>query len=427
MERFLSLGGKEILLKAIIQSIPVYAMAVFKIPKQLCKEINDVMPGFWWGDTEEKRRMHWFAWWRMCIPKKVGGMGFRDLHTFNMTMLAKQSWRLLSNPDSLCARVLRAKYYPDGNLLKAGPKKGSSFTWQSIVAGLQTFKRGHIWRIGDGTKVKIWEDHWVPTSPNRRVFSTRGQCLLQTVDELIDPMSGTWDEALIRANLIPVDAERILRIPLSDQLSEDFVAWHHTKTFCFSVRSAYHIEWNHQFGAKIRRSDGQGSAQVNPVWEKLWKLSVPSKVQIFLWKALHGAVPGRAILAARHIHVPAECPVCHQGAEDIMHLLFTCSRAREVWSALGLKEIINQSLATDRSGSVVLKDLICLPKQKSPILGQLGLQESIAVAYWYIWWQRCEIVKDVSVTTPTRTTFAIIALTATTSEKAMRRDAHGIL
>lgn len=44
-----------------------------------------------------------------------------------------------------------------------------------------------------------------------------------------------------------------------------------------------------------------GTVQVNPVWDKLWKLSVPSKVQIFLWKALHGAVPGRAVLAARHI------------------------------------------------------------------------------------------------------------------------------
>ena len=108
-ERFLSLGGKEIFLKAIIQAIPVFAMGVFKIPKQLCKEIHDAMSRFWWRDTEEKNRMHWFAWWRMYNPKNIGGMGFRDLHSFNLAMLAKQSMRLLSNPDSLCAQVLRAK------------------------------------------------------------------------------------------------------------------------------------------------------------------------------------------------------------------------------------------------------------------------------------------------------------------------------
>jgi hypothetical protein len=127
-------------------------MGIFKLPKQLCKEINDAMSSFWWGDTEEKKKMHWFTWWRMCIPKNIGGMGFRDLHSFNLAMLAKQCWRLISNPESLCAQVLRAKYYPHGNLLMAGPKSNSSFTWQSIIAGLQTFKRGHIWRIGSGAK-----------------------------------------------------------------------------------------------------------------------------------------------------------------------------------------------------------------------------------------------------------------------------------
>jgi hypothetical protein len=57
-ERFLSVGGKEILLKAIIQSILVFAMAIFQIPKQLCKEMIDAMDSFWWIDMDEQRKMH---------------------------------------------------------------------------------------------------------------------------------------------------------------------------------------------------------------------------------------------------------------------------------------------------------------------------------------------------------------------------------
>jgi hypothetical protein len=49
--------------------------------------------------------------------------------------LAKQVWRILE------ARVIRAKYFSNGDLLNAQMKKGSFFTWQSIWSGIQTFKK----------------------------------------------------------------------------------------------------------------------------------------------------------------------------------------------------------------------------------------------------------------------------------------------
>ena len=104
-------------------------MSVFNTPKNICKAICDAIARYWWGDTQEKKKIHSKAWWKMCIPKKEGGMGFRDLHCFNKAMLAKQCWRLLSDPDSLCAQLLRAKYYSDGDLMNASLKKGSSYTW----------------------------------------------------------------------------------------------------------------------------------------------------------------------------------------------------------------------------------------------------------------------------------------------------------
>lgn len=109
----------------VAQSIPVFAMSVFKLPKGVCKDITDVIAKFWWGDDENTKRMHRWAWWKLCFPKKDGGMGFHDLHSFNLAILAKQVWRLIDEPESLCARVLRAKYYPSGDILKAGPKKRS--------------------------------------------------------------------------------------------------------------------------------------------------------------------------------------------------------------------------------------------------------------------------------------------------------------
>jgi hypothetical protein len=61
-EKLLSTGGKEILLKAVAQAIPAYAMSVFSLPKQICKEICNAIARFWWGDTASRRKMHWMAW-----------------------------------------------------------------------------------------------------------------------------------------------------------------------------------------------------------------------------------------------------------------------------------------------------------------------------------------------------------------------------
>jgi hypothetical protein len=239
----------------------------------------DAIAKFWWGDNENSNKMHLFAWWKLCYPKNEWGMGFRDFHSFNLAMLAKQIWILIDKPNSLCARVLQAKYYPQGNILQAGPKAGSSFTWQSLLAGLATSKRGFIWRVGNGEDIKIWSDPWIPSSPNMRVTSQQGNTILTKVCQLIDPITGQWDVELINSIFNVVDANRICRIPLNTKGFNDFISWSLTKHEYFTVRSAYHIQWRHQFGHNDARLALPGASTLNLVWRNLWKLDIPGKVK----------------------------------------------------------------------------------------------------------------------------------------------------
>ncbi|KAK3225459.1 hypothetical protein Dsin_005321 [Dipteronia sinensis] len=110
-EKLLSVGGKDTLIKAVIQSIPTYAMGIFRLPKGLIKEIQRLCARFWWGGTDENRKIHWCAWDRLCSAKSEGGLGFRNLETFNRALFANQGWRILKNPNSLAAKTLKGCYF----------------------------------------------------------------------------------------------------------------------------------------------------------------------------------------------------------------------------------------------------------------------------------------------------------------------------
>jgi hypothetical protein len=93
--KFLSQAEKEILLKAVIQAIPTYSMSVLKLPHGLCKELHGLIQNFWWGHKsnitkkKKKKKIHWIFLERMGFSKTQGGLGFRDLITFNQVLFTK--------------------------------------------------------------------------------------------------------------------------------------------------------------------------------------------------------------------------------------------------------------------------------------------------------------------------------------------------
>lgn len=191
-ERLLSRAGKEILIKAVAQAIPVFAMGCFDIRKEMCNQISSIIARYWWNNQGKETSMHWVGWEKFVAPKEEGGLGFRDLHSFNLARLSKQGWRLLQHPESLCARILKAKYFPNTGVLDAKARDGCSYTWRSILLGVETLKHGIIWRVGNGQKINIWTDPWLPKEINRRPLTPKGSNPLSSVEELIDPINSSY-------------------------------------------------------------------------------------------------------------------------------------------------------------------------------------------------------------------------------------------
>ena len=152
-------------------------------------------------------------------------MGFKDLHIFNMAMLARQGWRLLQNPDSLCCSVLKALYYPNGSILDAVPKPGISYSWRSILRGVELLKDGVIWRVGSGEDIDAFSDPWIPRGTTRRPCTPQPNNVTMKVADLIDQDTMTWNIELVREIFHPDDVKEILSIPLRADM-EDWLAWH---------------------------------------------------------------------------------------------------------------------------------------------------------------------------------------------------------
>jgi hypothetical protein len=99
-------------------------------------------------------------------------------------------------------------------------------------------------------------------------------------------------------------------------------------------------------------------------------------------------LPFKCIMANRHVGTSSECPICHQGPEHILHLIFQCPTARELWMTLGIHEMIDQAMIVDRTRSAVLEEIFCRNSTLMMGFNDIGLKEVVAITSWYIWWVR---------------------------------------
>jgi len=299
LEQCLSSGGKEVLIKSVTQAIPTFSMSCFKLPRGLCQHINGLLRNFWWGSKDGKRRTCWVAWDEMIKPKCMGGLGFRDIELFNLALLAKQAWRILTEESSLSARIIKAVYFPNVDFLDANLGSSPSRIWRSILDGREVLERGLIRRIRTGESTHIWQMNWIPRENSLRPFRRDLTDPPQMVSELIDHTMASWDVQKLHAVFCPSDVEAILNIPLCTRRQGDFWAWHHEKRGIFSVRSAYRMLAINKERPIAYLENIAGRSDLRSEeneWMSVWQVKVPSKIHVFLWRLAHHSLLSRNVL-----------------------------------------------------------------------------------------------------------------------------------
>ncbi|XP_042494957.1 uncharacterized protein LOC122074163 [Macadamia integrifolia] len=85
----LSYVGHETLIKSMIQPSQNYVANHFKLPQALHNRSRKDIAHFFWGSSEESRKVHWLSWSKLSQSKENGGLGLRDPATHNKALLSK--------------------------------------------------------------------------------------------------------------------------------------------------------------------------------------------------------------------------------------------------------------------------------------------------------------------------------------------------
>jgi hypothetical protein len=75
--RHLSMGGRLVLIKSVLSSIPVYFLSFFKAPTCIISLIEYTFKAFLWGGSKESRKINWIKWDKICLSKEEECMGVR--------------------------------------------------------------------------------------------------------------------------------------------------------------------------------------------------------------------------------------------------------------------------------------------------------------------------------------------------------------
>ena len=264
-------------------------------------------------------------WGDLCQDKDQGGMGFKDLTMFNKAMLAKLAWRLLHDDNSLFYRVFKARFFPRETILEAKDSSSASYAWKSILKGRDVILKGALWRIGDGKRVRIWGDNWLPSKTVAKIATPvlYGQ-ENSNVEVLINQRTRCWRSDVIDYVSTVQDAETIKSIPLNSTTQLDALIWPFTPSGIYSIKLGYRflLENSAQF---------HNTGQDIEFWKKVWNLEVPSKIKNFVWRASKDALPVKKNQFRRKISQDGQCDICKAGDEDVLHALFFCSEVQTMW------------------------------------------------------------------------------------------------
>ncbi|XP_059446364.1 uncharacterized protein LOC132177903 [Corylus avellana] len=177
------------------------------------------------------------------------------------------------------------------------------------------------------------------------------------------------------------EIEVINTIPISHTNQPDVQIWRGNRSGEFSVRSAYHLAVELE-----GRTVSECSKQVkeSSLWKTLWHLPISNAGKNFFCRACHNVLPTKDNLLRRKVIKEPFCPICEREPETVMHAIWSCLAATDVW---GCSKKVFQKCAIEGNDFMLVAEFI---------LGRCGKEDAalfIHLAH-QIWMRRNKWVHE---------------------------------
>lgn len=317
----LSRGARLTLISSVLDSLPVYFMSVFRLPKKVLKELDAIRRAFFWtADKNCTGAQCLVAWKNVCKPKNCGGLGIKNLLIQNNCLLMKFAFKLLQQPDLPWVHWYHYRY----TTAIADNTSKPSFIWKVVNHQLPILQKNSFVFTNNGQSTFFWLDTWIHHQPLYLAFPHLfSHSTNQTIMVSYVLQNGLLANLRNRLTTVASAEFAIVLSLLQDYQQNDAADNRYlTHGLSFSTKNAYHLL------AGVPAHDTNDTL--------VWASRVPIKVQVFGWLLFKDRLNSKANLFRKTIVHDTTCARCTAPYEDAAHIFLQCPDSVAIWAALQL-------------------------------------------------------------------------------------------
>ncbi|GKE55425.1 RNA-directed DNA polymerase, eukaryota, reverse transcriptase zinc-binding domain protein, partial [Tanacetum coccineum] len=175
----LSIGGRLTLLKAVLGSMPIYHMSIFKVPMKVLQRMESIRSRFFSGVDLNSKKSIWVKWSKVLCSKEKGGLGVSSLYALNRALMCKWVWRFTTQKNLLWTRVIKAIHGEDGKNVKKTVDVASKLSQENVTwsfrraprSGVEQHQLTDLTTYVEGVVLGVTPDRWYWTLDGSGEFS----------------------------------------------------------------------------------------------------------------------------------------------------------------------------------------------------------------------------------------------------------------